>query len=347
MISPQPIHLARYLNSKRGKVPVSTKRLFYMSWEDALWDVLEKKHVEKRSYVLVPEFFCGDVESNIISHGYKICHYPVNKDLTSDSKILSEKIKFYNPKVVVILDAVGIKNKLFESLFWMRSMGDDAILIEDSVHRVVNAQDIMFYRKNHFVIDSLRKVVPLQGSCLYGRKEDINFWVPPVTQSWFYSLKVVSLWLLMNLLWHLSMNRIAEKIMTAGYDVIGDAKRPARGWLVFDELQRYLDFKKIYETNRKQVGIYEKELLSLLPVKITYSKKDKKELRGWPIILDLKYAQKVLDYIRAKGLIIRFELNDSKWSKKQKIIYLPLGPYFNYKQQIEVCRIVKNAILQI
>jgi len=35
-------------------------------------------------------------------------------------------------------------------------------------------------------------------------------------------------------------------------------------------------------------------------------------------------------------LLLDFELNDSKWSKKQKIIYLPLGPYLTKDNLSEI-----------
>jgi hypothetical protein len=358
MLSLQPIHLFRYLGFKSAKLDPSIKQLFYLSWEDALWDILKKKNVIKGSYILVPEFFCGDVENNIRSHGYKIAHYPVAKNLTSDFRTFVKKLQEYEPKVVVIFHAVGIKSNLLKDRKWLNQLDKNSILIEDCVHRIVNLEKLVLYRENHIIMDSLRKVIPIQGCCVYGSIKYLNFSEPSITQSWFYSLKVHLFWFLMVTCWNLCQvfaNKklsakfaiISEKLMINGYNIIGDAKLPAKGLFIFGFLQKYINYDKIYEIKRRQVELYEEELQHLLPIKVPYNELGKKELRGWPIVMDTKYASNVLNYLRANGLIIRFELNDSIWSKRQKIIYLPLGLHINKQQQLEVTKLVANSLKQI
>jgi len=354
MLSLQPIHLFRYLGFKRARLDPSIKRLFYLSWEDALWDILKKKNIIMGSHILVPEFFCGDVENNIRSHGYKIAHYPVGKDLTSNSEKFIKKLIKYKPKVVIIFHAIGIKNNLFKDREWISLLDKNSILIEDCVHRMVNPEKIHLYQENHIIMDSLRKVIPLQGCCVYGSFNFLTFSEPPIPQSWFYSLKVHLLWLLMVTFWNLcqifankrlsvKLAELSEKFMINGYDIIGDAKLPAKGLLIFNLLQQYINFNKIYKIKRKQVDLYEKQLQHLLPIKVLYEESDKKEIRAWPIVLDIKYADRILSYLRKKGLIVRFELNDSIWSQRQKIIYLPLGPHINKQQQLMTIKLVKNS----
>ncbi|MFA6016850.1 MAG: hypothetical protein WC744_02080 [Patescibacteria group bacterium] len=336
MISPKPIYLADYLKFERNKIPKNIKRLFYLSWEDALWDILIKKKIKKGSTVLVPEFFCGDVEDNIRNHGYKITYYPVNSRLTTSPKQLIRIIHKYSPEVLVILHPVGISNQLFRQNYWVKLLKPETILIEDSVHKIVDLNKIRFIKPNHFIIDSLRKVVPLQGSVVYAQKDDINFTEPSPFQSLRYATKVIFLWALMQIFWSLShwanrsnvsnwLSLKANLFMKIGYDLIGDSILPARGFFVFNFLQQFIDFEKIRRIKRRQVEFYEKNIYATIP----YLDFDKGEMMAYPLVLPINIAGKVLKQIRGRGLLLNFELNDSVWSKKHKIIYLPLGPHLS------------------
>ena len=201
MIPQKPIFLWKYLGFKKNVLPKSVKRLFYLSWEDGLWDILEKKNVRKGSVILVPEFFCGDVENNIKNHGYKIRYYFVSENLQTTDRQLLSAINKFEPKVIIIHHHVGIFNLLLSYKNWSKYVDNSIILIEDCVHRIVEPNQLKFIKQNHFFIDSLRKVVPLQGSVVYGQKNDLNFKQPPFYHSPLYSLKVHLLWIMMNLCW--------------------------------------------------------------------------------------------------------------------------------------------------
>jgi hypothetical protein len=344
MLSPQPVQLAKYVGSKRNIISDYLKRLFYLSYEDALWDLLIKKKIRKGSSFLIPDFFCTDVEKNIKNHGYKTFYYHINSDLSADTWDFEEKIKKYKPEIIIIFHPVGITSNLITNREWIKSLPDETIIIEDCVHRLIDPQKIEIYKKNHFLINSLRKGVPLQGSSIYGRKDDLNFNPPPLYQSFFYSLKVHNLWFLMNFCWSTGLFKIAEKLMKDGYDLIGDSILPARGYRAFKILEEYLDYKKISIINERQANLYFKKLKNITKIQVAIQKSDFGQLRGWPIVLDKETADEVLKYIRSKGLIIRFELSDSVWSKKQKIIYLPLGPYLKTSDQLKVCKIISEAL---
>ncbi len=344
MISVQPIQLWRFLTFKPKTLPKGIKRLFYLSWEDALWDILAKKQIPKASVILVPEFFCGDVERNMRDHGYKVAHYATKKNLTSDTKDFIAKIKKIKPSVVIVFHPVGITNTLFGNFIWLKSLPEKTILIEDCVHRIVDPTTIKFYKNNHIIMDSLRKVVPLQGSNVYGKPLDLNFSEPPVTQSWLYVFRVTFLWAKMNVLWNLGKSFAAEKNMITGYDLIGDSKLPARGWGLFNIFNHFINFDKIARIKTNQVEIYEKYLKHLLPINIQYLENDRGKMRAWPIMFNnLDQANKVLNFLRLNGLVVRFELLDSVWSKKYRVIYLPLGPHIKSAQILEICDLVKKA----
>lgn len=341
MISPQPISLVKYLGKKRSITPPHIKRLFYLSFEDAFWDILSKKHVAKNSRILIPNFYCKDVETNIKAHGYKISHYSINCNLKVNILEFKKKILDVKPSVVIIFHPVGITSNLILNRNWIKQLDPNVILIEDCVHKTLDPKGIHIYKKNHFLINSLRKVVPLQGTSLYGRIKDLDFDSPPYYQSLFYSLKVNILWCIMVLFWKTGKLIDAEKFMLKGYDLIGDKILPAKGSILFKHLENFIDYAKIKKIKIKQSKIYQNNLGQIKSPPI--STFDFGNLRGWPIILPINKADRILKRIRDQKLLLRFELNDCDWSKNQKIIYLPLGPYLKSKDIRKISTIVKNA----
>lgn len=344
MLSPQPVFSLKYFKFYKNKLPKNIKRLFYLSWEDALWDILIKKNIKKGSYILIPDFYCGDVEKNILLHGYKIINYKFNKDLSVDKNDFENKIKKFDPKVVVIFHPVGIKTNLMDSVKWLKKVTGSRVLIEDCVHRIIDPKEVKIIKKDHFIIDSLRKVLPLQGSNVYGKVEDLDFSEPPFYQSFFYSIRVNVLWFLMVLSWSLKLSRMGERLMLRGYDLIGDSTFPARGSFISKMLSIRINIKKIRDIKKRQSSYYEKKLGSALLQKLSISESDKGNLRGYPLILPGRISSKVLKSFRDKGLLVRFELNDSDWSKEQKIIYLPLGAYMTKRQQAQVTKLSYNIL---
>lgn len=338
MISTQPIFSVRYFQLKKNFTPKGLKKLFYLSWEDALWDLLNNKKIKKGSYILVPDFFCGDVENNIKKHGYKIARYHVDSDLIPSKKSLMDEMANCSPGAIIIFHSVGMQNALLNKNI-AGKITENTLLIEDCVHKIVNPSKIKILKKNHFIIDSLRKVLPLQGSRLIGRTVDLNFNVPGYKQSLYYSIKVHFYWLLMLLMWHIGDSKKAEKLMTVGYDLIGDSLKPARGFAFFELLSEHLNYRKIEECKTTQAVFYEKNL----KVRPIYKEKDRKNLRGWPVVIN-KNADKVLKKLRDAGLTVRFELNDSLWSRKRKIVYLPMGFQLTSKIQTKICEIFNESI---
>lgn len=336
----KPIFLWKYLKSTPNPILKDVKRMFYLSWEDALWDILKKKNVKKNSIVLVPEFFCGDVENNIRNHGYKVAYYPVSDSLKTTTKELTKAMVRNSPSVLVIFHMIGIENSLMKDQEWLKNLKKETILIEDCVHQIIDINKIKFLRKNHLFINSLRKVVPLQGSFIYGKKEDLLFEAPAFYQSFFYSLKVHFLWLLMNVFWLIKLPKLANYYMKVGYNLIGDSLKPAPGFIIFNWLERFINNEKIKEVKKNQIEIYEKRIKSNVP----YTQKDKRELIAYPIVLSLNKAGKILTQIRKNGLYLNFELNDSQWSKKQKIICLPLGPHLKDEDINNICQIILQSI---
>lgn len=356
MLSLKPIYLHKYLDSSPRYPPKGIQRQFYLSYEDALWHILTQKRVAKGSVILVPEFFCGDVEDNIQNHGYCIQHYHVSKLLITSEAELIKMIRQYHPSVVVIFHAIGISNKLLSSTNWINNLAPDSIIIEDSVHRIIDPPTISLKHPNHLVIDSLRKVMPLQGSVVYGSTKFLDFPEPPLTQEFLYRLQVTMLWVLMNFLWFGAQSvantrlsvvfaKAANHVMGQGYALIGDRVLPAKGTPLFNYLHRFVNPRKIATIKDRQVRFYEQQLRSLDPDIFTvpfYRRSQRGLLLAYPLILNIRHATKVLDYLHQHGLMLRFELDDSVWSRHHKVIYLPLGPHLSFANLHNIARIISS-----
>ena len=145
------------------------------------------------------------------------------------------------------------------------------------------------------------------------------------------------------------VNLFSEYAMKKGYDIIGDHKLSSVGSPIMKYLSTHINYNSIYRSKEFQVRIYleffKKKIINnsnffLFPV----DEKDYKQLRGYPIGIELNYSDQFLSKIRSKGLLFRFELNDSLWSKKFKVIYLPMGPHLSNEQIYTVCDKINMAI---
>lgn len=352
MISVQPTGLHHYLTSRSLVTPQNIKHFFYSSWEDTLWDLLLYFKIPKGSVAMVPVFFCGDVVKNMERHGLKCVWYPSDENFQTDPAVFKSWLLKHKPQVIVILHAVGITNQLFaQKKLWLSALPENALLIEDSVHRIVDPKNIRLIAPRHVVMDSLRKVVPVPGSNLYGDQTVLSALAP--TPWWMtlpYQLQVFGWWFVFQALLSLRLNTLAEKAMIAGYDVIGDSYQSGTGWPVAKLLAQHLDILKIETAKQRQVALYKKYLSPLWEdprfFAPAFPHSDAGKLRGFPVGLRLKTADAILKKLRQKGLLVRFELNDSVWSKKNKVVYLPLGPYLNNNDITSLAQLVREAVAE-
>jgi hypothetical protein len=355
----QPTHIWKYLSRKRVCVPKYLAEYFYVSWEDALWDLLKFFQIQ-RGVALVPEFFCSDVIKNMRSHGLRTEFYPTNANLQTDPTVFATYLHQFTPDVVVVLHADGITNRLLgDASMWLHALPTRTLLIEDSVHRVVDPQAIHLVSERHLVIDSLRKVTPLYGSTLYGDAATLsgfrqNAWWATIGYQvvvffWWasYQLCLELATLPWGFSWQTQWNQNAERAMIRGYNRMGDNVIAGSCPRWFHFLARHLDIQKIKTVKKKQVEIYKSLLLrnwkSPLITVPFFEASDAGELRGFPVIFQRKVAAELLPVLRNAGLLLRAELDDSPWSQRQSICYLPLGPHLTDKQIREVCNIFRSC----
>lgn len=357
----QPVGLWHYLSLKKNLLPQNLVHFHYLSWEDALWDLKKFFSYSDGSLVLVPDFFCLDVVENMISHGFQVVTYPVDRNFQTDPILFSSLLKEYQPDVAVIFHAVGITNALFQhKKKWLSSLPENTLLLEDSVHRVVNPEDISIVSQRHVVIDSMRKVIPLPGSNLFGSQAIATLRPSSTLETIPYQIIVLGWWLLFQFCLLIVTavpskqlqqwwNHLAEGAMLRGYDVIGDSLVAAPGNLLISWLSSHIDHERIALIKTQQVQIYKQKIKSIwsssyiFPIAI--NERDFGKLRGYPIGLELTTATQILERLRAAGLLVRFELDTFGWSTKQKVIYLPLGPHLTQNQIEIVANTLITAIL--
>ncbi len=357
MFTIQPTKLQSYLSQRSEQLSPNCHRSFFASWEDALWEILKRKKIE-HGVVLVPDFFCVDVINNMKEHGLESIFYRLDKNLQPNKADFIEKLSKSKPAIVILFHAVGIQNTLLDSFnTWQGLLPTGTLLIEDSVHRVLSLKEVRILHPNHIIIDSLRKVVPLMGAqCITHESFALKPAAPnPATRK--YGRQLIWLWLQFQYYLYRAAysnsgarsnrwNVLAEKAMTAGYDLIGDNYAGAAGPRIFSWLSKHVNVASIRSSKLWQVAVYQKLLKSVLKNNswlklIPFT--DAAQLRGYPLVVDNSQAQKFITSLRKNGLLVRYELLGCPWSDRQKIIYLPLGPHLSTSDIDAVCEFLERA----
>lgn len=347
MLTIQPPFIREYFSTTNLPLPKHIFRSFFLSWEDALWHLLQVYRLPNGAVILVPEFFCGNVMDHMEDHGLKVVTYRIDRYLQPIYTHFVAQLHQLQPSVVVIFHSVGITNPLMKrSTQWISSLIDECLLIEDCVHRIINPTTITFSTARHFLIDSLRKVVPIQGSNVYSPTQ-----LPPIplatnVATLRYRLGVHAWWSMMQFClvlayytkisgWRKRLNSVAEWAMIHGYKLIGAISLPSVGNSVLRRLADHIDIEAVEKTKTWQANRYMEGVKKLLVSGDFWlprmEVRDYENLRGFPLIMCLTIADRFLACMREAGIILRFELDDSPWSEKQKIVYLPMGLHIHKK----------------
>jgi hypothetical protein len=356
----QPPFLPCYFSFRTDyALPEGLAENHYLSWEDALWDIIDIYKIKKGSVVLIPTFWCMDVVKNIGEHGLRCEHYPMDANFQTSEDELIQAIQKYHPAIIIIFHAVGIRNNLMTTnCNWIKKISDHQFVIEDSVHSIIDPREIIIKRDRHFVIDSWRKVIPLQGATIYGKKIEISKFLHTHKSFSMYSLRIIWLWMRMQ--WWLVLSSLefpnyalrlvnlktttakkAEKDMLDAYDLIGDSATSCATLWPFIFLRKHINTSYIKDIKRRQVIQYENLLEPLWTdkrfIRIQIQKDDFGELRGYPMSLASDTADYLVKKSREGGVLIRTELEGSLWTLDKKIIYLPLGPHLSNSDVAHVC----------
>ncbi len=360
MIPVQPFDLSRFTRTSARVPSSSVPRHYYLSFEDALWDLVATIPFVPGTRVLVPEFWCRDVIDNMTAHGLQCHFYPVDRSFQTTQRELADAIERTHPQIIVIFHAVGIRNRLLtEHTDWMRHLQPDQYVIEDAVHCVLDPEEVELHHPHHVVIDSWRKVVPLQGACLYASDSVISALKKKSKRLGRHGMWVLVLWAGMQASLHAQRvlggylarlcGHIAERLMIRGYDLVGDNRDALTIPMHFVTRHYRLDIRRIRSAKRRQVALYEEHLGTLIeahPDLFAIWRRDSDDalLRGYPIGLHLERARALVSQLREEGLMVRSELDDSPWSMRHKVMYLPLGPHLADEDIAWVCDTLAMSI---
>jgi hypothetical protein len=346
--------LLPFLGIRKYKIPETIQRYYYYSFEDGLWDLLQKRHIPKGSTLLVPDFYCMDVISNIKSHGWNVEYYCLDNSFQISSTSFGGYCIKYNPSVVIIFHAVGITSTLSVDRSWTNTLQKDAIIIEDNVHRLIDPEKISIPHNNWYILDSVRKVSPLAGSFLYGTIPGMTF---PQTTSRFNIFYVCSSFLLFilfrltllfgHIISSFSLIYFAHKKILLHHDtIIGDSVIPFRGLPIISYIHSFFNFEKVSKRKTTQVKLYE-TLLWQQTIKIFYRiqipMKDYPMLHAYPIGVYGKISNSLYAVFKSRGMMIWGKFPDAPWSQNRTVLFLPLGFHINDTDIHNIC----NTILDI
>ena len=354
MISYYTPHLLPFLTTVGLKVPSRLKRLFYLSWEDALWDLLPQLEIKRGDTILLPNFYCQDVINNIKTHGYKVALYPLDDNFqVSETKLLSIYNKII-PSIVILFHACGITSSISQNQVILKHILTKSVLIEDSVHRVIDSSKIKLLQGRHLVIDSLRKNIPLPGSFVYFSSDSKMVLAIPHTNSVSYSLKVMIYYGLYRIVLatgvslHLkSVIKFAHHTILGLHDeLVGDSITGNSGSPWISWIHKYINISKVRSHKINQVLAYQKLLQPIIAnpkIKIpNINRRDFGELHAFPVIVLTPLSDKIESALLPINVWAKF--TDSQWSKGRKAFFLPLGFHITlYDQQLIVKSIIESC----
>lgn len=349
MISYYQPHLLPFLSSKHSSVPKNIKRLYYLSWEDALWDILPQLGAKHGDTILIPDFYCFDVIKNMKLHGYKAAYYPLDHNLQISRSSFTSIYNKIKPTVVILFDACGIKCNLSKDESLMKKILKHSVVIEDQVQRIIDPSKIKILQGRHLIMDSLRKNLPLPGSFVYTSSETGSLLSSPTLKSPIYTLKTITLYFLYRttlslgvLLHNPPLVKYAHKNLLSKHDdLIGDSIPGNPGIFWIPLIHRFIDYSKIRHLKKQQVRIYEDLLHRFIKSASFVSLPkidDKGELHAFPLVIDSRYAAKVERYLLPFNVWSKF--SDSVWSKNKRIFYLPLGFHITLKDQQQIVKTI-------
>lgn len=345
-----------FLGKKIHQPPENIKTHYYLSFEDALWDVLTKKKIPFSSTILVPDFYCLDVLENIKNHGYQVFLYKLDENFQITTREFLKAIKKAKPTVVIIFHACGITSKVLQKNLWPEL--NNILLIEDCVQKLVNPEKVKLFAKNHILIDSLRKVSPFPGSFVYAQKEFFDF-KPTEKNFSLYSVASLGLFFLFRIVYlfanFLDSGKLVEfahkRILKWHDDLIGDSKNGYAGFAFFKKSSRKIDFERIEKIKKYQTQIYSENLekvfkinnRNLFPVIIPES--DFAKLHVFPI-LNKSNNSDLIQLLQSQNMAIWEKFPDAPWSQDKKVIFLPLGPHIKDKDIKKITGTISEYLLE-
>jgi hypothetical protein len=336
-------HLLPFLKFRSNPLPDGVACLYYHSFEDGLWDLIRNFYPGKKLHFLVPDFYCSDVLDNIRSRGHKYTYYPLDENFQISSSQFKKYLWLFKPDIVVIFHACGITSGLAGDTSWLSDLPETSLVLEDSVHLLVDPSKLKFWGDRHFVMDSLRKVSPLPGSRIFGRKKVLELGGAKNSFVSGYFLSSVFFYLafrtVLGIGFLLNSSRIVayshECILRKHDDIIGDNLIPQGGLGFFRFLFNRFDYRKVGKIKQIQVEAYQQVLAPLFNspgfYRIDIPVSDYSALHVYPVGVMGKPDEKLIKFFHSRGLPVWFKFTDTPWSQSRGVLFFPLGFHVSVK----------------
>ncbi len=342
------------------ELPRGIFQTHFLSFEDALWSILSQFGVSKKSVILVPSFYCMDVVENIKRHGYTPVFYPLDDNFQITKSELEKMIRKHKPSVLILFHACGITNTLLVDHTYIEKLCLHMLVVEDCVHRLLNPSTIAVHHKNHFMIDSVRKVSPLYGSFVYSGLPVAIPHIQMKQKEYFYLIGSQVLYTLFRVVFVLGVMLRSYDLVSFAHkrllrfhdDLIGDSVYGYRGGHHYSLLHRYINFSLIEAHKQKQVELYEQLLKPLYGATspwraVRMRAEDKKLLHVYPIGFkpqDDVFVSNIEKVLRDNRIPVWFKFLDSPWSKNRAVLFLPLGFHVTTRDIQRVCSLLIRSL---
>lgn len=353
MISYYPLLLLPHLTRKKSVYRGPLRELFFQSWEDALWYLIDCGII-KRGNILIPDFYCLDVVGNMRSHGLTPLFYPLDSNLQPMRDEFAALLKSCTPSCVIIFHAAGITSDLAWNSKWREALSPNTRVIHDFVHRLERPGVSGPHQSGDIVIDSLRKNLPLPGSHLY-LPESVGYIPAPSVADPHYIISArirYGGYRLCLTLGHFLKSgyliRLGHKNILAGHDrVIGDSRHGCTGPKAAHILSQYVAWDRIADVKRRQEKKYRYLLAPFIEGSsmLTIPPSSPEDiLHALPVVVQGLHGQRLITKLEKLNVWTKFP--DSPWSRNRKVIFLPLGLHITTDDQIRIVEIIRRWILR-
>ena len=351
MISYYPPCLLPFLQRKAWRFHTPSPRL-YLSWEDALWEIVPALRLRPDCTILLPDFYCLDVTHNIEAHGYRVAAYPLDTNFQIKDELLLTHVRRHHPSILILFHAVGITNHQTQSRRFFAALPQSCFVLEDAVHRLLDPQTVKLHNPRHFILDSLRKNVPLPGSFCYSDPV-IGAQLPdPSGRDWRYRWGTLWLYIWYRLLLQAGyylhnpdlVRRAHHHALRRHDDLVGDAHYGHPGWPWIPLLYRHVDFAKTAACKARQVATYLAALKPALATTTTctfprLAPGDWGHLHAFPLVVTLPAAKSLGKSLDLLNIWAKFP--DAPWSQSRRVFFLPLGFHLTPTDQVEIIAAIK------
>lgn len=350
--------LLPFLHAKKYILPKNVFRKFYISFEDALWNLLKSQNIATGSVIFIPDFYCMDVVQNIQNHGFIPVLYPLNDHFQIAKKHIDYLRKVHKPTVIILFHACGIQNKLLNDAVYIRKLADKILVIEDAVQRLVNPEHVRLYHPNHVIIDSLRKTSPLHGSFIYGSEQLVhNLDVQIPDPEFIYQHITFILFILFRLIFLIGVIFKSNALVRCAHmyilkkhdDYIGDSRYGHNGPWYVPYIHQYICFSRIERRKQLQSIRYAGRITKIHRMLTLYTiriyKQNYPYLHVFPVGFKInnKYShESINEYLSNLGIPVWTKFPDCPWSKTRAVLFLPLGFHVGYNEINSVCRSIER-----